>query len=273
MLWQCCATLPAAATGGRSRRSTAVSHAPLAQLAEQLTLNQRVRGSSPWRRTLHHRSDQQLCGALVEAGPRSRLVVCPRCVHGGHDGFPERTHRPLRRDLGPMSGAILLTYPYFGRHARAAVSVRLPGAGNAVDQMVLTYVATQNWMVRRCAGHGHPPIRQGERGSGWCGQSSISELLALCQSSSTWRSASSAVDAGVDRDTTALHMAGRHPIRSALWRGLHAGGQSAGGSGRWRVDELPDLAQLGGASQRFYSPQSRVPAGALLSPPAPAHWP
>ena len=25
--------------------------APLAQLAEQLTLNQRVRGSSPWRRT------------------------------------------------------------------------------------------------------------------------------------------------------------------------------------------------------------------------------
>src|SRR6266498_2194543 len=31
--------------------STAVLHAPLAQLAEQLTLNQRVRGSSPWRRT------------------------------------------------------------------------------------------------------------------------------------------------------------------------------------------------------------------------------
>jgi hypothetical protein len=30
----------------------AVSLAPLAQLAEQLTLNQRVRGSSPWRRTL-----------------------------------------------------------------------------------------------------------------------------------------------------------------------------------------------------------------------------
>jgi hypothetical protein len=29
-----------------------VLHAPLAQLAEQLTLNQRVRGSSPWRRTL-----------------------------------------------------------------------------------------------------------------------------------------------------------------------------------------------------------------------------
>jgi hypothetical protein len=26
-------------------------YAPLAQLAEQLTLNQRVRGSSPWRRT------------------------------------------------------------------------------------------------------------------------------------------------------------------------------------------------------------------------------
>ena len=35
-----------------------VHHAPLAQLAEQQTLNLRVRGSSPWRRT---RSDPGLC--------------------------------------------------------------------------------------------------------------------------------------------------------------------------------------------------------------------
>ena len=33
----------------RARRRAS---APLAQLAEQLTLNQRVRGSSPWRRTI-----------------------------------------------------------------------------------------------------------------------------------------------------------------------------------------------------------------------------
>ena len=34
--------------------------APLAQLAEQLALNQRVRGSSPWRRTDPHRAHQQV---------------------------------------------------------------------------------------------------------------------------------------------------------------------------------------------------------------------
>jgi hypothetical protein len=35
----------------RARGDAGDEYAPLAQLAEQLTLNQRVRGSSPWRRT------------------------------------------------------------------------------------------------------------------------------------------------------------------------------------------------------------------------------
>src|ERR1700761_7401341 len=36
---------------GRGLATIAQVHAPLAQLAEQQTLNLRVRGSSPWRRT------------------------------------------------------------------------------------------------------------------------------------------------------------------------------------------------------------------------------
>ena len=39
--------------GAHTANISSIRHAPLAQLAEQLTLNQRVRGSSPWRRTTH----------------------------------------------------------------------------------------------------------------------------------------------------------------------------------------------------------------------------
>ena len=45
-------------------------------------LNQRVRGSSPWRRTPSHAPDLRLCDVPVEVGSRSRLVVCPWCVMG-----------------------------------------------------------------------------------------------------------------------------------------------------------------------------------------------
>src|ERR1700761_927222 len=40
---------------GRGLATIAQGHAPLAQFAEQQTLNLRVRGSSPWRRTCSHR--------------------------------------------------------------------------------------------------------------------------------------------------------------------------------------------------------------------------
>src|SRR5262249_55561709 len=46
-----------------------VANAPLAQLAEQRTLNPRVRGSSPWRRT---RTDLRLF-RFPALGPRSQL--------------------------------------------------------------------------------------------------------------------------------------------------------------------------------------------------------
>src|SRR6202034_1277839 len=68
-----------------------VASAPLAQLAEQRTLNPRVRGSSPWRRTrpdlgfLHSRSffACPVCpraGSMLarEIGPRHRRLVTSR---------------------------------------------------------------------------------------------------------------------------------------------------------------------------------------------------
>jgi hypothetical protein len=62
---------PRLAMNRRLRYDHSVLHAPLAQLAEQRTLNPRVRGSSPWRRT---RTDLGLY--------RSRLFfMCPFCPH------------------------------------------------------------------------------------------------------------------------------------------------------------------------------------------------
>jgi hypothetical protein len=55
--------------------------APLAQLAEQRTLNPRVRGSSPWRRT---RPDLSLFPFSVRGSPvpvAFRVAVAPRPVH------------------------------------------------------------------------------------------------------------------------------------------------------------------------------------------------
>src|SRR5262245_65997605 len=77
---------------GRARVCAVVSRAPLAQLAEQRTLNPRVRGSSPWRRTIDQGSD-----LVFRAGsePFSCLVwtdVCSSCAPEPTDGFgPGRT--------------------------------------------------------------------------------------------------------------------------------------------------------------------------------------
>ena len=53
------------------------SRAPLAQLAEQLTLNQRVQGSSPWRCTNQSPARVPWDGASVVCGPSSREVRFP----------------------------------------------------------------------------------------------------------------------------------------------------------------------------------------------------
>src|SRR5450631_2378418 len=50
---------------GRGLASISGVHAPLAQLAEQQTLNLRVRGSSPWRRTM---SDLAFCSFRAGVG-------------------------------------------------------------------------------------------------------------------------------------------------------------------------------------------------------------
>ena len=90
---------PRASPGTMSSSSqTTTTHALLAQLAEQLTLNQRVVGSSPTGGTLksppHHeagffisqdgnRLHLRLCGTLV------RLIRCPFSPQTGVDGRSE----------------------------------------------------------------------------------------------------------------------------------------------------------------------------------------
>jgi hypothetical protein len=63
-------------------------YAPLAQLAEQRTLNPRVRGSSPWRRT---RSELQLCASLRLSLIRVRLAEEFRTRPGMRTGKGTRT--------------------------------------------------------------------------------------------------------------------------------------------------------------------------------------
>jgi hypothetical protein len=63
-----------------------VLHAPLAQLAEQRTLNPRVRGSSPWRRTRtdlgFHRSRLFLCVRFVPMSAPCSLVSYDQVAAG-----------------------------------------------------------------------------------------------------------------------------------------------------------------------------------------------
>ena len=84
-----------------ARHNMARHDAPLAQLAEQQTLNLRVRGSSPWRRTL---PELGFCYPFTLVGGRFRAMVAPRLLvspnivdHGGRtpgetpaDGYTQR---------------------------------------------------------------------------------------------------------------------------------------------------------------------------------------
>ena len=71
-----------------ARTSNFVS-APLAQLAEQLTLNQRVRGSSPWRRTIVMSRDMLIgCpGTCLFLGEFVTLRHAAFSVSGAWSGF------------------------------------------------------------------------------------------------------------------------------------------------------------------------------------------
>ena len=89
----------------RSLLASGCSQAPLAQLAEQRTLNPRVRGSSPWRRT---RTDLGFYENQV-------IFSCPFCphgcsmfarVHGPSDRvLSKRPVRRLTRGQSPRNGA------------------------------------------------------------------------------------------------------------------------------------------------------------------------
>ena len=69
-----------------------VLNAPLAQLAEQRTLNPRVRGSSPWRRT---RDD-------LGFHPSRLFFMCSVCPHVGS---------MFARELGPGRGGLCEIWP------------------------------------------------------------------------------------------------------------------------------------------------------------------
>ncbi len=80
-------------------------HAPLAQLAEQRTLNPRVRGSSPWRRTRKHVPDLR----VLEV--RGRAVVVPGpCWAGNGQGWRNRVvsaNPPVRFPRGARSRSVV----------------------------------------------------------------------------------------------------------------------------------------------------------------------
>jgi hypothetical protein len=80
---------------GPARRSMTRHHAPLAQLAEQQTLNLRVRGSSPWRRT-----------NLFPGHARSaRLPWCLRLQPGSNASSSNRLHSPPSSSAASGSSA------------------------------------------------------------------------------------------------------------------------------------------------------------------------
>ena len=119
----------------RANVRVVADRAPLAQLAEQRTLNPRVRGSSPWRRTTSipnsldgnrevsvpvlsglRPSQRAAVQCRVAAGcacwPKNRYRRSPRLRHGGTG---RRRPRPCRRRPGhpvaPNLSALLTTVP------------------------------------------------------------------------------------------------------------------------------------------------------------------
>src|SRR5450755_238008 len=84
---------------GRGLASISEVHAPLAQLAEQQTLNLRVRGSSPWRRTY---SDLAL---YPFRAPSCRPILAHVCSTFARQSGPSRTARPTR-PVNPLPMAI-----------------------------------------------------------------------------------------------------------------------------------------------------------------------
>jgi hypothetical protein len=138
-----CRVHPAIRYARQPFASITAVHAPLAQLAEQRTLNPRVRGSSPWRRT---RND------LGFYRPRS-FFMCPFCprgcsmvarAHGPRNPGLSKTAHPApgagafaperRRRAGPVPPRALWTngLDLHGKGTRSAPGVPIPMPSHTV---------------------------------------------------------------------------------------------------------------------------------------------
>ena len=106
------------------------AHGPLAQLAEQLTLNQRVQGSSPWGLT------------TTIGGGRSRSVshiLCP--ASGIHAAGEMRSQRATLRHADAASATL-------GRHAYITF---VPGCAAPLPQFLLSLAAVLPLAYHQCA--------------------------------------------------------------------------------------------------------------------------
>src|SRR2546430_15271231 len=106
---------------GRHAMVSDVANAPLAQLAEQRTLNPRVRGSSPWRRTRDQGSD---LAVLAGSEPFSRPLWTVGCSWGALE--------PLDRSRPVWTGWIVRhRHGDLCRHRRPATwaAAGSPGSG------------------------------------------------------------------------------------------------------------------------------------------------
>src|SRR5882724_9275113 len=90
--------------------------APLAQLAEQLALNQRVRGSSPWRRTPRTQVD-------INIGLRFLVFIASMfTVHNGRRGARGVPERFSRRPRDDQHGLLGRGTRYFWQHVGVGVA-------------------------------------------------------------------------------------------------------------------------------------------------------
>ena len=78
------------AAAGAANRGETLTHALLAQLVEQLTLNQRAQGSSPWKCTIevtHEQGrEQSFCSCALKAPGQPAL--CKYLLQGSYSYIP-----------------------------------------------------------------------------------------------------------------------------------------------------------------------------------------
>ena len=120
----CVIRKPAAEVGLDERRQACLNSpfvAPLAQLAEQLTLNQRVRGSSPWRCSCKRRKGKDLRRPLRIGRP---LLCADVTLQAWKVCRMIPAERPRRTPFGPLTGHYVALADRRGRHHPCEVILR-----------------------------------------------------------------------------------------------------------------------------------------------------